>query len=83
MPYARFRDVQVRGPLKDWEHIHGFAAQSRDSREGTLITDEIRYTVGLSALGRLVEKSVIRMALAYTFAHRRRVIGKLLAGGNA
>ena len=83
VPYERFRDIQVRGPFKTWEHTHGFVAQTRNATEGTLITDEILYTVGLSSLGGMADETIIRLALARTFAHRRRIVEKLLAGGNA
>jgi len=37
----------------------------------------------LANVGAIADETIIRLALARTFAHRRRIVEKLLAGGNA
>ena len=83
VPYSMFRDVQLRGPLRVWEHTHGFIAESRNEQGGTLITDSIRYQLGGGGIGALIDATALRLALTRTFAYRRKVIARLLAGGNA
>ncbi len=82
-PYRMFRDVQRHGPFASWEHTHGFKAEVRQGCAGTLITDEIIYSVGYGLPGRVVGEAVVKLALARTFAHRRKVIARILEGGSA
>ncbi|NOT45077.1 MAG: SRPBCC family protein [Acidobacteria bacterium] len=42
-PPGRFRDVQLRGPYRDWIHTHTFEEQDG----GTLVRDTVRYRMWL------------------------------------
>ncbi len=75
-PPHRFVDLQVSGPYALWHHTHVFAA---DGPQHTLMTDTVRYAVGLGPLGELAHRLVVRRDLERIFAHRARVIGPLLA----
>lgn len=58
-PGVRFVDVQRRGPYRLWEHEHRFQAE----RDGTLMTDHVRYAVYGGALvhSLFVKKDVERI----------------------
>ncbi|MGE0592792.1 MAG: SRPBCC family protein [Vicinamibacterales bacterium] len=42
-PPVRFRDVQLRGPYREWVHTHTFEEQDG----GTLVRDTVRYRMWL------------------------------------
>jgi ligand-binding SRPBCC domain-containing protein len=75
-PHA-FRDVQVRGPYRRWDHLHRFRSQAG----GTLIEDLVVYEVPLGPLGALVDRLVIRRRLRAIFDYRRRRLDDLLLAG--
>ncbi len=77
-PGQRFRDVQLAGPFRRWEHTHEFSAIVRDGQEGTLIRDAIRYEVGFSFLGPLANLLFVRRILKKMFAYRQRATAELL-----
>lgn len=58
-PPFRFVDNQVKGPYRLWHHTHIFQEQS----EGTLVTDEVQYSVLGGALVNwlIVQKDVERI----------------------
>jgi ligand-binding SRPBCC domain-containing protein len=64
-PHA-FRDVQVNGPYRLWEHRHEF----RDENGGTRIEDKVVYVVPLGPLGVLLDRVVIRRQLRAIFDYR-------------
>ena len=72
-PHA-FRDVQVSGPYRRWDHLHRFSAQDG----GTLIEDLVRYEPPLGPLGALLDRLTIRPRLAAIFDYRRRRLEELL-----
>ncbi len=74
-PPHRFRDVQLRGPYRRWEHEHTF--ESVES--GTMVRDEVEYEVPFGALGDLVNRLVIRGDLERIFRHRSRVVDAVFA----
>jgi ligand-binding SRPBCC domain-containing protein len=78
-PPHGFRDVQVIGPYRRWDHRHRFQAE----RGGTLIEDRVVYEVPLGPLGRLLDRLVIRRQLDQIFDYRRRRIEVLLGAGRA
>jgi len=73
-----FRDIQIRGPFRLFDHNHSFEQSDRNERPGTLVRDTISYDVGLAAAGRLLNASVIRMQLAAMFRYRQRATAQLL-----
>jgi ligand-binding SRPBCC domain-containing protein len=77
-PYG-FRDVQVIGPYRRWDHRHRF----RREEGGTAIEDLVVYEPPLGPLGGLLDVLVIRRQLAAIFEYRRRRIEALLGAGAA
>jgi ligand-binding SRPBCC domain-containing protein len=71
-PHA-FVDEQLRGPYREWVHLHTF----EEAEGGTRIGDRVTYAV---PGGRLVERLLVRRDIERIFAHRSRVIRDLLAG---
>ena len=65
-----FHDLQTKGPYRSWEHRHTFEAVDG----GTLVRDEVSYSLPLGPLGDLVHRLVVRAELASIFRHRARVI---------
>jgi ligand-binding SRPBCC domain-containing protein len=68
-PYG-FRDVQVIGPYRRWDHRHRF----RREEGGTAIEDLVVYEPPLGPLGGLLDVLVIRRQLAAIFEYRRQRI---------
>jgi ligand-binding SRPBCC domain-containing protein len=73
-PHA-FRDVQVIGPYRLWDHRHRF----RRDGGGTLIEDFVVYQPPLGPLGALLHRLSIRRQLEAIFEFRRRRVEQLLA----
>jgi ligand-binding SRPBCC domain-containing protein len=63
-PPHLFVDEQVRGPYRDWNHQHWFAP----SRDGTLVTDRVEYSVWGGAL---VDRLLVAPDLDRIFEFRR------------
>jgi NADH dehydrogenase len=78
-PPTRFVDVQVHGPYRRWEHTHTFEAVPG----GTLVHDEIAYSVPFGLLGDLANRLVVRGQLARIFRHRTATIRTVFAGAAA
>jgi hypothetical protein len=72
-----FRDVQVIGPYRLWDHRHRFRRESG----GTLIEDFVVYEPPLGLLGAVVDALMIRRRLAAIFEYRRRRIEEFLGAG--
>lgn len=72
-PHA-FVDEQLKGPYKQWIHLHEF----EDHGERTLIRDTVRYRLPLEPLGDLAYP-LIRLQLGRIFAYRRDVIADVLS----
>jgi uncharacterized protein (TIGR01777 family) len=72
-PGHGFVDSQVRGPYAWWRHTHTFEAYEG----GTVLRDEVRYTLPLGALGTLVLGRRVERDLREIFAFRRRAIAAL------
>jgi uncharacterized protein (TIGR01777 family) len=66
----QFRDVQISGPFKRWEHTHRIEAEG--SAE-CVLTDEIVYELPGGALGNAVAGSWVRRKLERLFAYRHEV----------
>lgn len=74
-----FVDTQVRGPYAYWRHTHRF----QEVRNGTLMTDEVRYRVPLGVLGRMVAGAFVEKDVSQIFAFRRRMIARHDFDGSA
>lgn len=71
----RFVDQQLIGPYSYWHHTHTFS----ETRQGTLIVDEVRYIVPFGPIGRLAHALYVEGALDKIFDYRKSVIEKAFA----
>jgi len=76
-PPNGFRDVQVIGPYRLWDHQHRFRRESG----GTVVEDFVVYELPLGPLGTLVHRALVRRRLAAVFDYRRERIAQLLDVG--
>lgn len=65
----RFRDEQVRGPVKSWVHTHDFSP--RDGG-GTLVRDEVEVEPPLGSAGAAIGPVFLRTELGRLFRFRYR-----------
>jgi len=72
-PPHSFRDIQLTGPYRLWDHTHRFEAQNG----GTLMTDIVRFRTPLDFLRRTPLLSWINRDVESIFRHRQTVIGEL------
>lgn len=68
-PYSHFRDVMVSGPFRSFQHDHHFAAMN----DGTRMRDEIRFSIGLWPVGRILARRRLREFLIERNAVIKRV----------
>ena len=69
-PPHRFKDTQLKGPFRHWEHEHRMQNSSGDHCE---LCDDISYRLPLGELGRLLGGRLVRKELESMFAYRHRV----------
>jgi ligand-binding SRPBCC domain-containing protein len=74
-----FADTQKKGPFKSFHHRHELVAETRGSKDGTIVRDSIDFEVGFGLLGNLTQKLFVRAQLARTFAYRQQAVEKLLS----
>jgi uncharacterized protein YbjT (DUF2867 family)/ligand-binding SRPBCC domain-containing protein len=72
-PPRSFRDVQLRGPYRRWEHSHTFVPTA----DGTRIDDHVTYELPLGPLGRVAHRWVVRGELERIFNYRARAIADM------
>lgn len=78
-PPLVFRDVQLSGPYRRWEHTHRF----REVDGGTLVLDRVVYEMPLGPVGALVHAALVRRRLEQIFDYRQERIAALLIGAGA
>lgn len=74
-PPHGFRDIQLAGPYRSWDHRHTFIARSA----GTRVVDDIEYSLPLGPLGALAHDVVVRAQLEEIFRHRERSVRSVFA----
>jgi len=74
-PPHGFRDIQLAGPYRSWDHRHAFAADG----ESTRISDVVEYELPFGPLGRIAHAAVVRGQLEEIFRHRARTIRSIYA----
>jgi ligand-binding SRPBCC domain-containing protein len=72
-PPNEFVDEQLQGPYKLWRHTHRFY----DDGEGTVIEDQVHYTLPFEPLGNLAHP-IVRIQLNHIFAFRQSAVRKHL-----
>ncbi|HEV7667708.1 MAG TPA: SRPBCC family protein [Thermoanaerobaculia bacterium] len=72
-PGLGFRDIQIRGPFRRWEHEH---RMEPDGADGSWLEDRITYELPLGFLGRWLAGPLIRKKLDRLFAYRHWVTAK-------
>ena len=65
-----FKDVQVKGPFKKWEHTHRMTPEGDDA---CLLTDHIEYELPAGRLGQTLDKVFLGQEIIRQFAYRHRV----------
>ena len=65
----QFRDIQIQGPFRHWEHTHRFIAEGKET---SVLEDHIEYSVRGGTLGRIVAGPFIRRKIATMFMYRHR-----------
>jgi hypothetical protein len=73
-PPHGFRDVQVRGPYRSWDHRHRFWEVGGE----TVVEDLVRYRLPLGPVGALAHRLLVRRQVEAIFAFRSRRIRELL-----
>jgi ligand-binding SRPBCC domain-containing protein len=66
----QFRDIQVRGPFRRWEHTHLFEA---DGPDACYLEDRIEYSPPLGIIGDWLLGWLIERRLNRLFQYRHRV----------
>ena len=74
-PGTRFRDVQVSGPYKLWDHTHTFGA---DGEGGTVMSDRVVYEIPFGPLGELAKALFVRRDVERIFDFRAEEISRLM-----
>jgi ligand-binding SRPBCC domain-containing protein len=72
-PPCAFADEQLEGPYTFWHHTHRFI----EVDGGTLLVDEIRYSMPFSILGQIVHSLVVRKQLQRIFRYRAQAIERM------
>jgi uncharacterized protein len=75
-PPHKFIDEQLMGPYAFWHHTHAF----KQVKDGTLISDEVRYAIPLGILGRLAQALFVKRQLEHIFDYRRKTINQKFGG---
>jgi len=74
-PPHGFRDVQLRGPYRRWEHRHRFEPEG----DGTRVVDQVTYELPLGPLGEAAHRLWVRPQLEQIFRFRAHGIGAIFA----
>jgi ligand-binding SRPBCC domain-containing protein len=71
----QFRDVQLSGPFKRWEHTHLFTP---DGPSACFLEDRILYELPLGGIGNFFGGWFVRRKLEKLFAYRHRVTAQAM-----
>jgi len=73
-----FRDIQIEGPFRRFDHRHEFEPAIRNGIPGTLLRDNIDYNFGFGPAGYLLDPTFVRVALQHVFDYRHAATARLL-----
>ncbi len=68
-----FKDIQLSGPYRVWEHSHRFVPVEG----GVRMIDEVNYQLPAGLLGRLMHRLFIKNRIEFIFDYRYSVLEKL------
>lgn len=68
VPHWRLVDGARKSPFRHWRHSHLFA----NVPGGTLMTDRVEYSLPLGLLGRLLDKTVMKLVFTAMFIARHK-----------
>ncbi len=71
----QFRDVQISGPFRRWDHTHKMEPQGAGA---CILTDCIRYELPLGSVGKLFAGWFVHRKLARLFKYRHRVTAEAM-----
>lgn len=74
LPFTKFVERQISGPMKSWTHEHLFEA----SDSGVIVIDRIRFEPPGGVAGLLITKNRVLENLEDGFDHRHAKLEKLL-----
>ena len=74
---SHFCDEQATGPFTQFRHRHGIKAEFRDWYEGTLVKDQIEYTLPWGLIGK-IGGLLIERKLEQAFAYRQKRLPEIL-----
>ena len=72
----QFRDVQISGPFRRWDHTHLFIP---DGRGACILEDRIIYELPFGWLGKFLGGWFVRRKLQKLFAYRHRITADAMA----
>lgn len=75
-PPHRFCDTQLKGPYKQWVHIHTFTPEDG----GTRCDDIVEYAPLGGPLAPLINKLFVQRDVQQIFAHRAKVLEEMFGG---
>jgi len=80
---SHFCDEQVKGPFASWKHRHGIVAETRADESGapvngTLVSDEVEYSLPLGPLGTAAHGLFVRRQMEATFVYRQARLEAIL-----
>ena len=76
----QFRDVQISGPFKSWQHTHSFLP---DGDCASFLEDRIEYELPLGAIGALFGYWFIQRKLQRLFEYRHRITKEAMLARSA
>jgi hypothetical protein len=76
----QFRDVQVEGPFRRWDHTHRFIP---DGPQACWLEDRIEYELPLGIIGDLFGGWLVRRKLQRMFEYRHRVTAEAMSAKRA
>jgi|SRR5581483_7129436 len=74
-----FRDVQVKGPFRRFDHRHEVEAATRNGTTGTLLRDVVEYSIRFGPAAYALDPTIVRAALRRMFDYRHAATARLLA----
>ncbi len=78
--HSHFVDEQVRGPFRRFRHRHGIQPEMRNGTAGTLVSDDLEFSLPFGWLGSLAA-GLVRRQLMASFRARQERLPQMLASG--